>query len=201
MRLQAINTELGRLSKETDEEGIDNSAKEMYYIGVIVRMLLIFDPVAADLSRMETSTKSNDGIGRQWSYNPHLGLSPSWLESQTQDLIMLEQADFDDFDNEGTNQEEEEETVTHTTGLEALATPEGVLDFSSGIVYGTGLVTNTFYLDICTNMLDVNFVVKGRQLYNSTLEIEIFPSLYNIYDIAWAIHPLFVNCYKAPHTA
>ena len=72
---------------------------------------------------------------------------------------------------------------------------------TSGIVYGTGLVQNTTYLDICVNMLDVKFVEKGRKLYNSTAEIDIFPSFYYFYDIAWAIHPLFINCYEAPDTA
>lgn len=52
MKLQSINAELTRLREETKTEGVDNSAREMYYIGVIVRMLIIFDPVAADLSRV-----------------------------------------------------------------------------------------------------------------------------------------------------
>jgi len=77
MRLQAINNELTRLRKETEEEGVDNSAREMYYIGVIVRMLIIFDPVAADLSRMsipEKNSRSSDS--RPWlEQRP-----PAWLK-------------------------------------------------------------------------------------------------------------------------
>ena len=34
----------------------------------------------------------------------------------------------------------DEELVETLTGLQALQTPEGVLSFSSGVVYGTGLV-------------------------------------------------------------
>ena len=58
---------LTRLREETENEGVDNSAREMYYIGVIVRMLLIFDPVAADLSSMRMSSEKNNEVGgRQW---------------------------------------------------------------------------------------------------------------------------------------
>lgn len=59
MRLQAINAELTRLREDTEENGTDNSAREMYYIGVIVRMLLIFDPVAQDLSRVSLPEKNS----------------------------------------------------------------------------------------------------------------------------------------------
>ena len=58
MRLNSINNELTRLREESANEGVDNSAKEMYYIGLIVRMLLIFDPVASDLSRVSLPEKS-----------------------------------------------------------------------------------------------------------------------------------------------
>ena len=85
--------------------------------------------------------------------------------------------------------------------MQALATPEGVLDFSSGIVYGSGLVTNTKYLDVCVNMLEFDFVKRGYEVYNATQEVSIFPFLYGIYDMTYNVHPLFVNCYQAPHTA
>ena len=97
--------------------------------------------------------------------------------------------------------EEENVIIDSETGLEALLTPEGILNFTSGIVYGTGLVENEKYLDICTKMLEVDFVARSRQVYNTTLEKQIFPSLYGLYDIVWSIHPLFINCYKAPDTA
>ena len=76
MRLQAINAELTRLRKETEEEGVDNSARELYYIGVIVRELLIFDPVAADLSRVSLPEKNSMMSSRPWlEQRP-----PSWLK-------------------------------------------------------------------------------------------------------------------------
>ena len=65
MRLQAINSELTRLREETAEEGTDNSAREMYYIVVIVRMLVIFDPVSDDLSRFSIPEK-NSKQERPW---------------------------------------------------------------------------------------------------------------------------------------
>ena len=78
MRLQAINSELSRLREETENEGVDNSAREMYYIGVIVRMLLIFDPVAADLSRVSLPEKnSRDGWGLSQGHPDNL--NSSWL--------------------------------------------------------------------------------------------------------------------------
>ena len=83
-------------------------------------------------------------------------------------------------------------SITETNeGVEALLTPEGVLSFSTGMVYGTGLVQDTYYLDICTNMLDVEFVQRGHRIYNSTMDVKVFDSLYEIYDMAWHIHPLF----------
>lgn len=66
--------------------------------------------------------------------------------------------------------EEENVIIDSETGLEALLTPEGILNFTSGIVYGTGLVENEKYLDICTKMLEVDFVARSRQVYNTTLE-------------------------------
>jgi len=87
------------------------------------------------------------------------------------------------------------------TGLAALLTPEGVLSFSSGMVYGTDLVQDTTYLDICTKMLEKDFVARGRSVYNTTLEFKVFESLYEVYSIFWHVHPLFENCYQAPDTA
>lgn len=45
MRLTNINKRLKELKD-------DETEKELYYIGVIVRMLIVFDPVADDLSRV-----------------------------------------------------------------------------------------------------------------------------------------------------
>ena len=52
LRLTAINNKLTELRDERDETGKDNSAQELYYIGVIARMLLIFDPITDDLQRL-----------------------------------------------------------------------------------------------------------------------------------------------------
>ena len=60
---------------------------------------------------------------------------------------------------------------------------------------------DTTYLDICTGMLDQDFVQRGRQIYNTTLEYLVFETLYQTYDMAWSIHPLLSNCILAPDTA
>ena len=50
-------------------------------------------------------------------------------------------------------------------------------------------------------MLDTDFVQRGRQIYNTTLEYKVFESLYQAYDMAWSVHPLLSNCILAPDTA
>ena len=52
LRLTAINNKLTELREEKEETGKDTSAQELYYIGVIARMLIIFDPITDDLQRL-----------------------------------------------------------------------------------------------------------------------------------------------------
>jgi len=80
------------------------------------------------------------------------------------------------------------------TGLQALLTPKGVLDFTSGIIYGTGLVKNTTYLDKCINIVHYDFIKNSEVVVNKTLSVEPFQALYASYDILYAAHPLIVNC-------
>ena len=58
LRLTAINNKLTELREEKEETGKDTSAQELYYIGVIMRMLIIFDPITDDLQRLAVSTNS-----------------------------------------------------------------------------------------------------------------------------------------------
>lgn len=60
---------------------------------------------------------------------------------------------------------------------------------------------DTTYLDICTKMLEEDFVARGYNVYNTTLEKQVFPTLYEVYAMLWHVHPLFENCYLAPDTA
>ena len=55
LRLTAINNKLTELREEKEETGKDTSAQELYYIGVIMRMLIIFDPITDDLQRLVTT--------------------------------------------------------------------------------------------------------------------------------------------------
>ena len=95
----------------------------------------------------------------------------------------------------GANQETDTNTgLDDATGLQAFLTPKGVLDFGSGIVYGTDLVKNTTYLDKCVNNLHYDFINKGLIVYNKTVALDPFPALYSIYDILYSVHPIVVNC-------
>ena len=52
IRLKQINDKLLELGKETKKTGKDNQDLQMFYTGVIIRMLLIFDPVSVDDTTM-----------------------------------------------------------------------------------------------------------------------------------------------------
>ena len=52
IRLKQINDKLLALGKETKKTGKDNQDLQMFYTGVIIRMLLIFDPVSVDDTTM-----------------------------------------------------------------------------------------------------------------------------------------------------
>jgi len=51
LRMNYINDKLTALREETELTGVDNSDKEWYYIGVIVRLLIVFDPITDELTR------------------------------------------------------------------------------------------------------------------------------------------------------
>ena len=80
-------------------------------------------------------------------------------------------------------------------------TPRGLLNFTSGIVYGTQLVENTTNLDSCVRIIDNDFIASYYIMKNKTLEIEVFPVLYALYDVAYNVHPLIVSCFGAPDTS
>ena len=74
-----------------------------------------------------------------------------------------------------------------------------MLNFTEGVIYGTELIENTHYMDSCIHILRHNFIIKGEQVYNNTLDIKIFDALFGFYDIVWSIHPLFLDCRLAPN--
>jgi hypothetical protein len=60
LRLNQINDRLTALREETELTGVDNSDKEWYFIGVIVRLLIVFDPITDELARtQEIERKEN----------------------------------------------------------------------------------------------------------------------------------------------
>ena len=47
----------------------------------------------------------------------------------------------------------------------------------------------------------MEYIDTGHKLVDNVLEIEVFLALYNLYNMAWNVHPLVVNCREAPDTA
>lgn len=86
------------------------------------------------------------------------------------------------------------------TGKDAVLTPFGMVDFLSGIMYGTRLIDNTTELDTCVAIIKDDFVVQGYIMVNKTAELDIFSGLFALYDMAWHIDPLFKACMESPNT-
>lgn len=109
MRLNTVNKRLKELKE--DEKDV-----ELYYIGVIVRMLLVFDPVADELSRVNPN--DTELINSLFVDTPSAKIRKP----------LKQQIDIEGHDDR--------------TGLQAFLTPVGILDFFEGSVQGTGLITD-----------------------------------------------------------
>ena len=86
------------------------------------------------------------------------------------------------------------------TGMESFMTPLGMIDFTQGVFYGTGLVNNSTHLETCVDILSQNYVKGFYRIINEPVrgETVVFPAVYSLFHMVWSMHPLLINCYSAP---
>lgn len=177
IRLKQINDKLLALSKETEKTGKDNSDLQMFYTGVIIRMLLIFDPVSIDDTTMVTQGRrllqSNEALEQKMP-NLYLGFSSS---SSVTELT---------------------EDQSTSTQLESYKSLKGMLNFTEGVIYGSDLVKNTTQLKSCLSILREDFIDRSTEIWTQTLSFQLFPVLFNLYGMMWSVNPLFTNCTQPP---
>ena len=82
--------------------------------------------------------------------------------------------------------------------MEQFLTPQGVLNFTEGVIYGSGLIKNTTNMTNCMDILRHEVVIKGEHIFHKTLSLEIFAAIYGFYDIIYHIDPLVRECRYAP---
>ena len=58
IRLNRINDKITELQEEEKETGVDNSEYELYYIGLVLRILFVFEPINDELTRSELRMES-----------------------------------------------------------------------------------------------------------------------------------------------
>lgn len=134
MRLNTINKRLKELKE-------DEKDKELYYIGVIVRMLIVFDPVADELSRVNPNDTELINSLLVEEQEP----TEKWRPPLRQKIDIIGHDD--------------------RTGLEAFLTPVGILDFFEGSVKGTELITDMTKMLSCTNILREDFLRQSLEIY------------------------------------
>lgn len=173
----------------------------MYYIGLIINILVIFDPIDEELTRlvsleglrlMQGDVPTTDPLGDLTDItSPPVDVPPGIPEDPTS-IDIPEPIDnpFGDPVSE-----------VNRTAMDVLLTPIGMLNFTEGIIDGTRLIHNTTEMDICKGLIRVNFFEQGQTIFNSTLSLKVFPALYSLYDMAYHVHPLVVHCQKAPDNA
>lgn len=80
------------------------------------------------------------------------------------------------------------------TGVQMLGTMDGIVDLITGFLRGTGLVTDTDGLDICSSTIRWGMMQNGWRLGNSSASGDHFDALFAFWDISYNIHPLFLHC-------
>ena len=87
------------------------------------------------------------------------------------------------------------------TGTDSIMSATGILDFTRGVVNGTGLITNQTRLHICSDTIEVRYIQGAVLLANHTLEIEIFDALYKLYDMLYYGHLTATTCSQSAVSA
>ena len=80
------------------------------------------------------------------------------------------------------------------SGLDELKSVTGIVDFMSGFLNGTGLVSEDSNLTMCEWIIDERYIAQGYWVKNYTLDGEIFNLLYTTYGMAYDVDSLAKTC-------
>lgn len=106
--------------------------------------MLVFEPVAEKpalfaleqgLESSHSNLMSSSELGIT---NPHNSLHRLRSARDEPDQIVND-SEYEDLDN--------------MTGMDSFLTPLGIIDFTQGVFYGTGLINNSTHLQICVDIL------------------------------------------------
>ena len=154
------------------KNNVTDVPKTLYYCGEILNMLLVFDPVSADLQRlMSTDVKL-----------PQVSVS----EAVTAKNNLLSRPVVRDDQDPG--------TYFGKTNLQHLGTSEGVTLMIMGFFGGTGLVPDVMMLQSCEDTIRQKMVHNGWLMANRTASGDHFGSLFAFWDIVYNIHPMTMTC-------
>lgn len=133
MRITAITNDLIKMN----ENNVTDIPKTLYYCGEIINMLLVFDPVNADLSRLLSTDVEL----------PHLTVEDAMLHKDAyfsrqlnhHPVVHKEEDKYPYFDGK--------------TGPETLGTLDGIVAMIMGFWDGTGLINEEDGLDVCEDII------------------------------------------------
>lgn len=122
---------------------VDNAYKYWYYGGIIANIMLVFDPVAEKpaLFALEQGFQSHSNL----MSSPEVGFTNSHISrhrlrsARDEPEQIVNDSEFEDLDS--------------MTGMDSFLTPLGMIDFTQGVFYGTGLINNSTHLEICVDIL------------------------------------------------
>ena len=90
----------------------------------------------------------------------------------------------------------EEAEADVITGLEAFATPRGLMEFTIGVMNGTSLIVEESDMLTCSDSIVIEIIENAYIFYNETTSGSPFIGLYAMYDMVAALHPTVFYCRK-----
>lgn len=78
--------------------------------------------------------------------------------------------------------------------MDELKSVTGIVDFISGFLNGTDLLSEASNITGCEKIIDEQYIAQGYWLKNYTSELEIFNLLYTTYAMAYNVDALARTC-------
>lgn len=132
MRITSITNDLIKMGKENTTD----VPRTLYYAGEIINMILVFDPISADLQKLMSSDFRMPDVNINL---PQVTLDDA-LEYHAQYQRDMSAARPIVRDNHAIS---EPGAFEGLTGKQMLGTMDGIVDLVTGFLRGTGLVTDT----------------------------------------------------------
>ena len=72
--------------------------------------------------------------------------------------------------NSAIDYDEDEANADIKTGVEAFATPQGLMEFTIGIFNGTSMIVDENDMLICSDSIVIDIIGGAKDLYNKTAD-------------------------------